>query len=711
MRKLRILVYGDIDLNIMDGSAVWLTSLANVLNQDENIRADVLLKAPIRKNHLIKDISHLEQINVIDTFSYFKRERFQDWNRMTVKEAVEVMEKLDEENHYHCIFVRGLNLVKQLLNSSLAPRTIPYITDFTHDKQKIKQDEVEVLKEIYQAFPHMFVQTKEMGETLGEIIEVSGDKFQLLSPMIPDYEEVPAFKNQNFALAYTGKFAADWYTEEILDAYEKVAAKDKSIRLNLAGDKFQGELSKRKKEFISRFNEWQAIHWAGAVSRKESNQLIKESDIGIAWRSEQVDNDESVELSTKLLEYGREGKPILLRRTRIHEQLLGKDYPLFVENEQEFVEKTLEIFADRKLYRSVAKTVHEACKPFTFKEVYKAIKPILWSFHHEKIKIVFAGHDLKFIQMALEYFQHHPDYDVRIDKWEGHDKHDEAFSKECSEWADVVFCEWGLGNAVFYSHHKKKGQRVVVRMHLQERETVFPAQYQLNNIDQIIAISPYIYEEFHRTCKIPREKMVMIYNMIDTQKFNKPKLNDEQVKFNLGVCGILPSRKRLDKALNILEALWQKNPRYTLYIKSRLPQELPWLRRRKEENDYYEAVFERINQAPWKNNVIFDQHGSDMEEWFRKIGYCLSTSDFESFHLAPMEGMASGSLPVVLHWKGAETIYPKEFLFEEEEQAAAFIQEQAAVPSRRDDLREYPLASFDRHMITEKLEECILSLM
>jgi glycosyltransferase involved in cell wall biosynthesis len=540
---------------------------------------------------------------------------------------------------------------------------------------------------------------------------VSGEKFQLLSPMIPDYEEVPSFKNQGFALCYTGKFAKDWYTEEMLDAFEKVNTKDSSILLHLAGDKFQGELSKRKKECIARFSESPQIQWAGAVSRKESNQLIKESDVGIAWRSEQIDNDSSIELSTKLLEYGREGKPILLRRTKIHEQLLGKDYPLFVENEQEFVEKTLEIFSNRKLYRSVAKTVHEACRPFTFKEVYKAIKPLLWSFHPKKIKIVFAGHDLKFIQMALEYFQKHPKYEVRIDKWQGHDKHDEAFSKECSEWADVVFCEWGLGNAVFYSRHKKKGQRVIVRMHLQERETVFPAQYQLKNIDRIIAISPYIYEEFHRTCSIPREKMVMIYNMIDTQKFNQPKLDDEQVKFNLGICGILPSRKRLDRALNILEALWQKDSRYTLYIKSRMPQELPWLKRRKEENDYYEAVFERINQAPWKNNVVFDGHGSDMEEWFRKIGYCLSTSEFESFHLAPMEGMSSGSFPVVLHWKGAETIYPKEFLFNEEEQAAAFIEKQTAMSLQKDDLMGYPRASFDRHLITEKLEECILSLL
>jgi hypothetical protein len=35
----------------------------------------------------------------------------------------------------------------------------------------------------------------------------------------------------------------------------------------------------------------------------------------------------------------------------------------------------------------------------------------------------------------------------------------------------------------------------------------------------------------------------------------------------------------------------------------------------------------------------------------------LSTSDDESFHLAPAEGMASGAVPALLNWPGAETIY------------------------------------------------------
>ena len=131
--------------------------------------------------------------------------------------------------------------------------------------------------------------------------------------------------------------------------------------------------------------------------------------------------------------------------------------------------------------------------------------------------------------------------------------------------------------------------------------------------------------------------------------------------FNLGICGVLPSRKRLDRALNIVEKLWEKDHRFKLYVKSRMPQDLPWLMNREDEKKYYDEMFERIKKAPWGKNVIFDQHGSDMDEWFRKIGYVLSTSDFESFHLAPMEGAASGSVPIVLHWPGAETIYPRIF--------------------------------------------------
>lgn len=707
-RTLKILLYGDVDINIIDGSAVWLTSIANVLNKDKNIKVDLLLKSPIKNKALLSELQSLKNVSVINTYEVFKDYKFQNGNRMNVHEAIEKMELLDSERKYDCVIIRGFNLAKELMNSIICDKTIPYFTEFSHSLNEMTQTEKRNLLKIYNGFPYMFVQTAQMKEFLKGALSVDGEKFIMMSPMIPDYAEKPPFRNQNNSLVYAGKFAKDWYTEELLDAFEDIHQQDKTISLNVAGEKFQGELIPKKDELINRLKNQKGINWSGALSRKESLSLIKDSDLGVGWRSDSVDNDFSLELSTKILEYGQLGKPVLLRRTKMHENLLGKDYELFVSSESELIKKSLEVLYNRKLYRKTAQKVYDACRQFTFSEAYKRLKDTLWGFNNQKIKLLFAGHDLKFISMAMDYFKNNEQYEVRIDQWTGHSKHNEEYSKECLDWADVIFCEWGLGNAVWYSNNKKPDQKLFVRMHLQERVTEFPSKFNIENIDKIIAISPYIYEEFHRTCHIPREKMTMIYNMIDTSKFDKPKtVKSEDLSFNLGICGILPARKRLDRALNILEALWKKDKRYKLFVKSRLPQDVAWLMKREDEKKYYDAVFERINKEPWGKNVIFDEHGNDMDEWFQKIGYVLSTSDYESFHLAPMEGMAAGSVPIVLHWAGADTIYPREFLFENEDQIIQFVF--SSQSKYKGDLKTYPNKHFSSNIIIRKIEQCINS--
>ena len=39
----KILIYGDVDLNLIDGSSVWLVNLARLLSMDEEIMVDILL--------------------------------------------------------------------------------------------------------------------------------------------------------------------------------------------------------------------------------------------------------------------------------------------------------------------------------------------------------------------------------------------------------------------------------------------------------------------------------------------------------------------------------------------------------------------------------------------------------------------------------------------------------------------------------------------
>jgi glycosyltransferase involved in cell wall biosynthesis len=281
----------------------------------------------------------------------------------------------------------------------------------------------------------------------------------------------------------------------------------------------------------------------------------------------------------------------------------------------------------------------------------------------EMIKVVFAGHDLKFAQLIMDYLRKTGKYDIRVDEWKGHNIHNEDHSMECLQWADVIVCEWGLGNAVWYSENKLPHQKLIIRMHLQEVDTDYPKNFNLDNVDQIIAISPYVYEEFYRKFKLPREKMTMIYNVVETKKLDQPKQDDSS--YHLGMVGICPKRKRLDLAVDILEKLWQQDNRYKLFIKGKMPQDYPWLWRRDEERQYYEELFQRIEEAPWKDAVIFDGFGSDMDQWFRKIGYVLSTSDFESFHLSPSEGMASGAYPIILKWDGSDTIYEERYLLKD----------------------------------------------
>src|SRR5215207_11273953 len=82
--------------------------------------------------------------------------------------------------------------------------------------------------------------------------------------------------------------------------------------------------------------------------------------------------------------------------------------------------------------------------------------------------VLFSGHDLRFLRPYVEFCRSSPHYRVLIDEHEGHVLSDTAKARCLLEQADVVFCEWALGNAVWYSHQKAPHQLLIVRLHHQE---------------------------------------------------------------------------------------------------------------------------------------------------------------------------------------------------------------------------------------------------
>jgi len=269
-----------------------------------------------------------------------------------------------------------------------------------------------------------------------------------------------------------------------------------------------------------------------------------------------------------------------------------------------------------------------------------------------------TGHDLKFwrpLQSRLNEMGH---FEFREDEWRNHDEHDHEHTVATLAWADVIVAEWALGNAVFAARHKLPHQKLIVRLHLQERNTAFPSHVDWQNVDQVLFVGPHILLECVEKFSIPQELCQVLGNFVDCERFARPKLDG--VEFTLGLLGSVPSRKRLDRALDVLEKLAAYDDRYTLRVKGESPAGYEWLWQRKDEREYYESLYRRINGSPnLRHRVIFDPPADDVPNWLRLVGVMLSPSDFESFHMAVAEAAAASTLPIVWDWEGVRDIYPE----------------------------------------------------
>ena len=105
-------------------------------------------------------------------------------------------------------------------------------------------------------------------------------------------------------------------------------------------------------------------------------------------------------------------------------------------------------------------------------------------------KVLITGHDLKFIKPLIEQFSSSAKFAVRTDQHSDHAMADKSVAKKHLLWADSIFCEWAMGNAVWFSRNKKPGQILVVRLHLQEVQAKLPFLWEINwqAVDHLVCI-------------------------------------------------------------------------------------------------------------------------------------------------------------------------------------------------------------------------------
>lgn len=662
--KNKILLYGDVNLNIIDGSSIWLTSLAKLLSQDKNNVIDILVKEPIISTTIVKSLKEISNVNLIDSKQYVKK--IKSVNATNIQN---VIEKLDTYRDYSVIILRGFDVVSAMLKSSLHTKIFPYITDFCHNENHISSKEVIKLTTIYNSVDNIFVQTKEMEDYLCRILNVDGIKFTILSPMV-FVDNIQKVKIKEKSIIYAGKFAIDWNILELIQIMEKIYKIDKDIKLYVIGDKFNKDIINKKEFILKKFDQLPNIKYIGKLSREATIEYIKSCCIGYNYRSEEVDNNNSLEISTKLIEYSKCGKPTLLRNTQMYRNMLGDDYPLYIDSVDDAVNKIISTFSNDYIYKKAQKLSNKLGNKFEPNQIYAKIKPKIYSYDQKKLRILVSGHDLKFIDSLFPLIREK--YELIIQQPSDYMIINKKENKKLLKSVDIIFVEWLLLNAEWYSKHKLPHQKLFIRAHRFEIEKKYGYKLNITNVDKIITVSYNYYEQFIEKFRFPRHKVTIISNYVEIQKLDN--LKSLESKYNIALIGCLPSKKGLHRAVNILINLRKIDSRYKLFVAGKKPEDTPFWNL-PDQRRYYQKIYQKIHENNLNKYVVFTGW-IELSEFLKNIQYTLSLTDYknsESFHLAPMETIASGGIGLILRWEGCEYTYPSNMIFENEVQIAQHI--------------------------------------
>ena len=134
---IRILLYGDVDLNLIDGSAIWLASLAEVLGGAADVSVTVLQKTPLTRDVVIRSAASLPNVCFLDPWTLASGDPQISAvlsrcpaGRLAPETAALLITGLDQASPFDVLLVRSMEATAALAEMpNLAPRLWAYVTD------------------------------------------------------------------------------------------------------------------------------------------------------------------------------------------------------------------------------------------------------------------------------------------------------------------------------------------------------------------------------------------------------------------------------------------------------------------------------------------------------------------------------------------------------------------------------------------------------
>ena len=286
-------------------------------------------------------------------------------------------------------------------------------------------------------------------------------------------------------------------------------------------------------------------------------------------------------------------------------------------------------------------------------------------------KVVLSTHNFAFTRQLLDLLEARSDIEV------SHRPLGHAVNLPCRArarllaWADVVICDWASRQSVWYSQHVRDDQRLIVRLHGSELDTPPADELNVERCSAIVVVSGHPRRRAVEERGWPADTCVVIGNTVDAVALTDPSTTKPdstrhgRVRADAQAAGSCPRPPRCTPRARAAVPPAPARPPALSYR---------WLWEDDTQRTFFEEFYARLRaDEGLRSAVSFDPYGPSMANWYRKVGWMLSPSDRESFHLAPVEGMASGAVPVIWDRVGARDIFGDHYLHASTDDAAAWI--------------------------------------
>lgn len=664
--RTNVLVAANVNENLLDGSTIWLKTLVNTLASRPNVNVYVVTNAIHVSNGVTAELFDKPNVAKIDLWASGS-ERIHD-----IARRIHMLDR--SSGGFDLIVVRGVDFAKVIVDKATRDRTVYYgVGMFRHEDGEVVTDETKL--HVASKCSGVIFQNRLMERMFRERHPDFRGECYRIAPCVEDraLSAVAGARNafDEKLVVYAGKLIREYGLLELIEAVRQYILQGHATRLVILGNKFDGRDPDYQREFETALaGLGDAVTWLPAVAPSTALYWVAQADAVWGWRHAVFENSH-FEISTKMVEAISCGAPIVLYPAAANSELMGSDYVGFAESASDAAQALARLLSlGRDGFESLAARIKGQFK------ASNAYAPLLgrvdslrgrprWDSGARQGKvssILVAGHDFRFFG-NVESRLLGEGHAVTREYWKNHTTRHMYGQSAAADKADIIFCEWCLGNAVWWSNNLPPGKRLFIRLHLQELQTNHPAEVDFSRVEKVIFISPYVMREAVARFRIPQEKCVVV--PISVRLDAVTAWTPEQLRRRrsvIGMVGLTPWRKRPDKALGLFRSLRTRYPDLTLHLKGHTPSDYAWMASRKDELASYQELFREIATLERQGIVQISGYDDQLEEFYRNTGWVLSLSDFEGCHTSVAEGGVMGCMPLITNWSGADEVYPPELV-------------------------------------------------